>query len=204
MSAARRTKLSARYSRPCSTANATSAQSFSVIDGALTATPGRFIPLWLLMLPPCSTRAFTVWRTHLERHELDQPVVDEDAVTDLHVVAEIIVCRGKLRGPGISRRRRVRRPRHRSTLRGAARSPMRMRGPCRSPMMATGRPSSLRRRAHQRDRLRMLLVRAVREVEPGDVESGLHEAAQRLAIVGRGAERADDLRAWEGHVIRVR
>ena len=33
----------------CSTAKATSAQSFSVIDGALTATPGRFIPLWLLM-----------------------------------------------------------------------------------------------------------------------------------------------------------
>jgi hypothetical protein len=45
MSAARRTKLSARYSSLCSFAKATSAQSFSVMDGALTATPGRFIPL---------------------------------------------------------------------------------------------------------------------------------------------------------------
>jgi len=59
MSAARRTKLSARYSSRCSFANATSAQSFSVIDGALTSTPGKFIPLWLLMRPPWRTRQCT-------------------------------------------------------------------------------------------------------------------------------------------------
>ena len=53
----------------------------------------------------------------------------------------------------------------------AASSPMRMRGPCRSPRMAIGRPISVGDVANERDRRGVLLVRAVREVDAGDVEA---------------------------------
>jgi hypothetical protein len=54
-----------------------SASSFSVIDGTLTWMPGKFIPLWLVSGPPCTTRAVTRGRRDVERHGLEQPVVDE-------------------------------------------------------------------------------------------------------------------------------
>ena len=37
----------------------------------------------------------------------------------------------------------------------------------------------------------MLIVRSVREIDPGDVETRLHEAAQRTTRRARGAQRTD-------------
>ena len=68
-----------------------SARSFSVIDGAETATPGRLIPLWLRSRPPCTTRARTRGADDVEDDEIDQPIVHEDAVADVHVVRERLV-----------------------------------------------------------------------------------------------------------------
>ena len=113
MSCARRTKLSARYSRSCSTANAMSSRSLSVIDGADTFTPGRLIPLWLDQVAAVEHARRDARLVHLEHHELDQPVVDQDAIADVHVVGEWSYVTGtsspRSRPPRARARRRRRR-----------------------------------------------------------------------------------------------
>ena len=52
-----------------------------------------------------------------------------------------------------------------------------------------------RRLADPLRRLRVLLVRAVAEVQPGDVHPGFDHPHEHLAIARGGADRGDDLRA---------
>ena len=54
--------------------------SFSLSAGTLTATPGRFRPLWLETGPPSMTRVQHVGRRRRQHLEAQPPVVDEDAV----------------------------------------------------------------------------------------------------------------------------
>ena len=62
----------------------------------------------------------------------------------------------------------------------------------------------VRHLADARGALRMLLVRAVREVEPGGVHAGGDERAQLLDRVRRRSERRDDLRpAFRHHAASV-
>ena len=49
----------------------------------------------------------------------------------------------------------------------------------------------------QGDRCRMLLVRAVRKVQPGNAEARLHERAECLGVIGRRTEGTDDFRSRE-------
>jgi len=58
-SVGRRTKDSAIMSAPRPIAQRRSAWSFWVSGGALTATPGRLMPLWSEIIPPTSTVVVT-------------------------------------------------------------------------------------------------------------------------------------------------
>jgi len=66
-----------------------------VSEGALTSTPGKFIPLWLRSAPPCRTCA-TTRLFHVHHHELQQSVVDENAIADVEIFGEAIVRDGDL------------------------------------------------------------------------------------------------------------
>ena len=49
----------------------------------------------------------------------------------------------------------------------------------------------------------MLLVRAVREIDAGDIETGIHERADGLRRVTGRTERAHDLRAGDVRALEV-
>ena len=180
-------------------ANATSSRSLSVIDGADTCTPGRFIPLWLLSSATVQHARRDARPFDVEHDQFEQAVVDQDAVA---IAARRRPSRSYVTGI-VARAARC--PPGTSTTFGAvgaarngcARSPMRMRGPCRSPRMAIGPVHLVGHAAHARDRLRVLLVRAVREVDAGHVQPRVDETAKGLGRGGGGAERADDLGAAE-------
>ena len=73
--------------------------------------------------------------------------------------------------------------------------PIRSLGPGRSWRIATGRPGPAGGVAHAADRLRVLLERPVRVVQPRDVHARLDHAHERLRLARGGADRGDDLRA---------
>ena len=110
----------------------------------------------------------------------DQPIIDENAVADLHVAAEPLVGGGEL-----AARRVLAGDEHDVlTVLHLARRGEIADADARSLQVAEDgdRASQLGGgRAHQLDRLGVLLVRAVGEVEAGDVQPRLHETAQRLA-----------------------
>ena len=129
----------------------------------------------------------------VEDDELDQPVVDENPVADVDVVGEPLVGDRNLvaAAPVASGTSTTSLPS--ASVRGAARSPMRMRGPCRSPRMATGRPISL---ATSRT---SAMVAACCSCVPCEklMRATLSPASTRprnvVARRARGPQRADDL-----------
>ena len=71
--------------------------------------------------------------------------------------------------------------------------PRRIFGPHRSCRTAISRPSSPADRADRRERGRVLLVRAVREVEPEDVDPRLDQPPQHVRVARRRPDRRHDL-----------
>ena len=176
---AERTNESATKSTPSSSANSRSSRSLRVSDGIGSGTPGRLTPL-------CerddaaddapSQRA----RPALDRldAEPDVPVVDQHVVPGLQHGAEhggadrqVVVLRGVLAGDH-DRRRRAR------ARSAASRSPTRSFGPCRSAISAIGRPAAASASRTSRARSRVVLVRAVREVEARAVHAGRDQRAR--------------------------
>ncbi len=141
MSRATRTKLSATASRSCSTANARSARSFSVSDGAETCTPGRFMPLLLLSMPPCSTRQRTVRPSTATTATSIRPSLIRMRLPGVTSSASIGYVTGTCPSTASSSGASTSSSPSSSSC-GADSTPMRMRGPCRSPRIATARPSS--------------------------------------------------------------
>ena len=171
----------ARRSRPRARARTRDrARSFSVSDGTGTGTPGTFTPLW-----PCHDTA-----DHDRRADAGPP-------------------RRARRAGGRGRRRSARRgrgaaPREHGRRDGeiavsvavlgaddhdlvarverarlGSRSPSRSFGPWRSAISASGRPARSWPRADERARRRVLVVRAVGEVEPRRVHPGRDERGRR-------------------------
>src|SRR5690348_2239296 len=135
----------------------------------------------------------------LQHDELDETVVDQHAIADMHVLREILVGDGQLVVARVVLGRE-------HDVAAVGQGDRRWEIPNADP-----RPLEIaedRDRAaevvgdlpNERDRRRVLLVRTVREVDAGDVEPRFHETAQRIGRRGRRPERADDLRAAECQV----
>ena len=150
--------------------------SFSVSALMRIVLLGRCTPMWLRIPPPCSTctRTFSPSIAVDAKHEA--PVVEEDAVVDAHVAREpLVVDRDDaLVGAVLPLDERgVATPRGQVERRGKL--PVRIFGPHRSCSAATAfffSSLAWRRRCEARA---VLLVRAVGEVEPRDVHSGVDE-----------------------------
>ena len=132
----------------------------------------------------------------LQGDELDEAIVHEDAIAHLEVVAEILVRGRELTRSGIltGNQHHVLAIVHHPWLREIADAN------ARTLKVAEDGDRALQLGSGGADECYgggVLLMRAVREVQPRYTEAGLHEAAERVAVVGRGAERADDLRARE-------
>ena len=169
--------------------------SFRVSDGIGSGTPGRLTPLCELTVPPTST-------SQRARPLLDPPDAQpHGAVVDQHVVARAAApSRAPAGAIGRSPSRRAvlagdrRPPRRASSSTGAASSPTRSFGPCRSAISATGRPVSSCAARIDRAALGVVLVRAVREVEPRRRRSArISGISSRLGRRGR-PDRRHDLR----------
>src|SRR5688500_1414381 len=119
-----------------------SARSFSVIDGADTSTPGRLIPLWLDIGPPCTTRATTRGGCTSSTTRSRRPsLIRMRSPTFTSVASSPYVTGTSPASATASGASTMSLPS--SSMIGAGRSPMRIRGPWRSPSIATGRPTSL-------------------------------------------------------------
>ena len=143
-------------------------------------------------------------RIYVQHDELDEAIVHEYAITDVDVGRQRLVGNRHLVGP-----RLILRTEHDiRTLLEESRRGQRTDANSRPLQVAENghRPAVLRRElAHDADGAGVLLVRAVREVDTGDVQARVHEAVDRLAAGRRGTERAHDLRArlivrGHGHV----
>ena len=194
-----RTNDRATRSTPSRRAKRRSSTSLSVRDGVLTATPGRFMPLWSRIVPPRvtthSTSPSDPGAGRRQDPQLHRPVGQEDRVAGADVVGqggvgrrEPIGCAG---GPadadrGAGRRRPGRRCRRGGCRCGAS-------GPGGRP--GCRRPARRRRRrpARRRRRRRGRLPVAVGEVEPGDVHPGRRPGRRRARGPGGRPDGADDL-----------
>ena len=193
---AERTNESATKSTPSSSANSRSSRSFSVSDGIGSGTPGRFTPLCELTAPPTTTgSARGRCSTSLDAQP-DEPVVDQHVVPGLEHLADhgrrdrqlAVAARPPRRTTTISSPGRE----HDAARRGrrcAASGP----GGRRSARAAGRAPPATSRTS--RARSRVLLVRAVREVEPRGVHAGARRArAASRASRRRRPDRRHDLR----------
>ena len=128
--------------------------------------------------------------------EDDAPVVEEDAVADADVAGEALVLDGDdaLVAERVALDERDLAPvgQRRSV---AGNVPVRIFGPQRSCSAATAFCFVARRLPQPLEARAVLLVRAVREVEPRDVHPRVDERREALERVARGAERADELGA---------
>ena len=70
-------------------AQSTHSQSWSVIEGMLTAVLGRLIPLELLSMPPAVQLQMKLVGGFFGADEAEHAVFDEHAIADLHVVDEV-------------------------------------------------------------------------------------------------------------------
>ena len=89
----------------------------------------------------------------------------------------------------------------RTPARPAVRGPVRIFGPLqiledgdRAPEVPRGGPDPVQH-------LRVVLVAAVREVEPRHVDAGGQQALQHFGVGGGGTEGGDDLGAAHGHIV---
>jgi hypothetical protein len=133
-------------------------------------------------------------RSHLEHHELDETVVDEDPVADVHVGRQPRVGDRHLVPAGLLLRTEHDVATRLHLARGIEIA---------DPDARTLKVSENRDRAlapggqftDDRDGARVLLVRSMREVDARDVESGFDQAFDCVRGRGCRAQRADDLRA---------
>jgi hypothetical protein len=131
---------------------------------------------------------------HVENEEVQQAIIDEDPVADVDVLGERLV-----RHRDVSRPLRSLGDEHDVGALGEGHRGGQVADPDpRSLEIGENRHRSLQlvgQPSHDRDRLGVLLVRPVGEVDPGYVEPFLHESGDGRIGRGRRTERADDLRS---------
>ena len=161
------------------------------------STPGRFMPWCEATVPPVSTRVRTSTSSGLAHPQADRAVREVDHVVGLD--------RGRKPGPGDGERvAAVRRPvrGERQDLAVAqvhhvaldvAEPELRARGG--RPAGRPRGPRASRGLARHLDQPRVVVARAVREVEPQDVGADLDQAGEDLRVAGGRPERGDDLGA---------
>ena len=143
-----RTNERATRSTPRRRAKRRSSTSLSVRAGALTATPGRFMPLWSRMVPPRVTTHSTSVRTGAapadgQDPQFYRPVGQEDRVAGADVVGEGGVARRQPLGvPVASVTLITSRAPPASTAAPPRSRPIRSFGPWRSARMPTARPAA--------------------------------------------------------------
>ena len=177
----------------------------SVRAGALTATPGRFMPLWSRMVPPRVTTHSTSFpggtpgppgRADGQDPQFHRPVGQEDRVAGADVVGEGGVARRQpLRGSG-----RFGDADHQA---GAAGQHGGAAGEPADPQLralevgqdAHGPAGGVGRGAHLGVGVGVSLLVAVGEVEPGDVHPGRDQGGDALGSEAGRPDGADDLGA---------
>ena len=148
--------------------------SFAVSAEAGSATPGRLMPLCSPSGPPATTVVFTRRAVRRFDPQLDAPIVEQQAVARAHRCGQ--PGEGGRDQPGAADRGPgddVERVAGREACSGAAafERPVRILGPLRSCRMATWRPARSPAARTRAISVRMLVVRAMREVQPEHVGS---------------------------------
>ena len=160
-----------------------------------SARPGRFTPLCEVTSPPTTTpqRARPASTSSTRSRIIPSLISTSCPGLSTSPIAAGAIGSSPLRAaPSPTHDRRPRRPASRSS--GSSRPPTRNFGPCRSPISASGRPTSSWTSRTSLARARVILVRAVGEVEARRVHPRIDERAQRLRRRAGRADRRNDLR----------
>ena len=201
---AERTKESATKSQPSSSANCRSSMSLRVSDGIGSDTPGRFTPLCDCTVPPTSTSQLARPRSTRSTRSRTEPSSISTSLPACSTEPSTAGATGRssplaTSSPAIV----IRSPRTRSTD-----SPVQVAdAQLRALEVGDDRDRAVLRLALFGDQacgLRVVLVRAVREVQAGAVDHP-DELTQRVGGRRRRTDRGDDLRAtWnDGHAYRL-
>ena len=177
-------------------ANARSSRSFSVIAGMESAARGRLSPLFEFRTPPVTTRVVISGPATAVTDQLQQAVVDQDAVARLHDLGQQLV----LDGDTARRAGDVLRGQHQRLPLGDGHAPLLhdadpQLGALQITQDGDGLARGRRRRADAGDGLGVKGLFAVGEVEPGHVHAGLDEGGQQFRLAAGRADGADDLGA---------
>jgi len=172
---------------------------FSVIAGALTLTPGRFIPLWLFEHAPVTHGPVDLFPDTEPTTTSSRPSSSRIANRD-DVLGELVVGRGYLPalrlslgsehhlGVGLERPRMIQRPH-------------RIRGPCKSTRIAMWLPFALRTS-------RISFIQSARIcgvpcelVDPEDVGAGLDQLPEHIGVRAARPYRGNELGAAKAGVV---